>query len=156
MTAVRVLGLNDLDALVALEAHDPALSWSPAAVRAELVHDDAAVLGVFGVLTESLRVQLLGYIAVRRIVDEAWVMNLLAHPHARRRGLGSLLLDAAFAQARHWGMGGLWLEVRESNLGARALYERRGFVVVGRRPGYYPPLRPSAPRETALLMQAQR
>ena len=51
--------------------------------------------------------------------------------------------------ARARGAVSVWLEVRESNVRARAIYERYGFSVLGRRPGYYP-----APqgREDALLM----
>ena len=44
----------------------------------------------------------------------------------------------------------LWLEVRESNERARAVYERYGFVEVGRRRGYYPA--PRFAREDAIVM----
>jgi [ribosomal protein S18]-alanine N-acetyltransferase len=41
-----------------------------------------------------------------------------------------------------------YLEVRESNIGARKLYQRVGFTEVGRRPDYY-----TNPIETAIVMQ---
>nr|MCU0626508.1 GNAT family N-acetyltransferase [Gemmatimonadaceae bacterium] len=42
----------------------------------------------------------------------------------------------------------IWLEVRVSNAAARALYERRGFTLVGRRRGYY-----RKPVEDALVLR---
>ena len=44
----------------------------------------------------------------------------------------------------------LWLEVRESNDGAREAYRRLGFAAVGRRKGYYPA--PEGRREDAVVM----
>jgi len=44
----------------------------------------------------------------------------------------------------------VWLEVRESNERARALYLREGFAEAGRRRDYYPA--PQGRREDALLM----
>jgi ribosomal-protein-alanine N-acetyltransferase len=45
----------------------------------------------------------------------------------------------------------LWLEVRESNAPAIALYDSYGFAVVGTRKGYYPADNGNG-REDALLM----
>ena len=53
-------------------------------------------------------------------------------PAHRRRGLGSVLLAAAVDLAREQGIGALSLSVSERNAIARRLYERAGFVVVGR------------------------
>jgi len=48
----------------------------------------------------------------------------------------------------------LWLEVRETNLRARAVYERYGFRHIGLRRGYYPALRNTHAdgREDAVVM----
>ena len=56
---------------------------------------------------------------------------------ARRRGLGTRLLHELFGVLRRQGGRALFLEVRESNAAARALYEKCWFVEVGRRPRYY-------------------
>jgi ribosomal protein S18 acetylase RimI-like enzyme len=53
-------------------------------------------------------------------------------PAHRRRGLGSVLLAATVQLAREQGIGALSLSVSERNAIARRLYERAGFVVVGR------------------------
>ncbi len=146
MIAVRNLGVDDLPSIVSVERAAQDLPWSDEALLVELFHADAAVLGAF------VDARLAGYVAVRRILDECWILNIATHPEVRRRGVGARLIDAARARGCVWLSSALWLEVRESNAAARSLYERSGLVVVGQRPGYYPPLRPGAPRETAVLM----
>jgi ribosomal-protein-alanine N-acetyltransferase len=64
------------------------------------------------------------------------VRNLAVSAPHRRRGIGSALLGALLeteaVAGRH-----LFLEVRETDRGAIALYERLGFRTVGRRPDFY-------------------
>lgn len=79
----------------------------------------------------------LGYVVAWFVVDEGEIANLAVDPEARRRGIGATLLDAALAEGARRGSSAIYLEVRESNAAARQLYESRGFVEVGRRPGYY-------------------
>ena len=146
MIALRPLATADLEAVTALEFDAQPLPWSEDQLLLELVHDDARV---FGLLDDGT---LLGYIAVRRMVEEAWVLNLAVGARHRRAGLGRRLLDAAQQVAREWRCGALWLEVREGNAPARALYQRAGLTERGRRPGYYPPIPPASARETAVLM----
>ncbi len=71
-------------------------------------------------------------------VDELHLLNLTVAPPHQGRGHGSFLLDALCAQARSSGSRQLWLEVRQSNARASALYLRCGFRVIGTRRGYYP------------------
>ena len=71
-------------------------------------------------------------------------------PAWQGRGHGSVLLAAVQAHARGRGLTTLWLEVRQSNEGARRLYLQRGFVEVGLRRGYYPAV---GRREDGVVMQ---
>ena len=64
-----------------------------------------------------------------------------------RRGIGAALLKALFAESERRGAAVLQLEVRESNLAARRLYEKNGFEIVGKRKNYY-----EKPAEDAILM----
>lgn len=76
-----------------------------------------------------------GFAASRRVAEgESELLNLAVDPAFRRRGIARRLIGAL--TSGHPGT--LWLEVRESNLGARKLYESLGFCEAGRRPGYYP------------------
>lgn len=92
---------------------------------------------------------LVGYAMGWVVADEAELANLAVDAGWRRRGIGGRLLAAFAAEVARRGAGRLWLEVRASNAAARALYERHGFEVVGRRRGYY-----DHPVEDAVVMTA--
>jgi len=74
---------------------------------------------------------------------EREILNLAVAPPYRRAGIATQLLHFEF---RHIAV--FLLEVRESNLAARTLYRRLGFVEISERPGYY-----NNPPETAIVMQ---
>ncbi len=63
--------------------------------------------------------------------------NLAVAPDARGRGRGGRFLDALMAEAKERGVRTLFLEVRDSNEPALALYRSRGFMEIHRRRGYY-------------------
>ena len=90
---------------------------------------------------------LTGYVVARHAADEAEILDLAVDPDHRGGGQASALLDALTQRVAAIATRLLFLEVRESNQAARALYEGRGFVVVGRRAGYY-----QAPPEDALIL----
>jgi [ribosomal protein S18]-alanine N-acetyltransferase len=74
---------------------------------------------------------------VREIMGEAEVLTLATMPHARRKRLGSHLLEEAIQKAKARGVRSFFLEVAESNGPALALYAKFGFRKVGKRPNYY-------------------
>ena len=90
---------------------------------------------------------IVGYLGLWLMIDEAHITNIAIRDTHRRRGLAHLLLLAAVDLSRQVAANVLTLEVRVSNHGAQALYEKFGFTVVGRRKGYY-----SDNREDALIM----
>jgi ribosomal-protein-alanine N-acetyltransferase len=75
---------------------------------------------------------------------------VLVPPEARRQGIGSMLVHTVLAWARELAAQEIRLEVRESNARALRLYEECGFMVAGRRAGYY-----ADPAEDAVLMRCQ-
>ena len=84
---------------------------------------------------------------VARVVDTEWeIENIAVSGPARRRGLGTRLLGEFLDWARGEGALAVFLEVRESNRAARALYEKWAFVESGRRPRYY-----REPEEDAII-----
>jgi ribosomal-protein-alanine N-acetyltransferase len=75
---------------------------------------------------------------VARVIDREWeIENIAVAGSARRRGLGTRLLRRFAESARGQGAQAIFLEVRESNSAARALYEKCAFVEAGRRSRYY-------------------
>jgi ribosomal-protein-alanine N-acetyltransferase len=92
----------------------------------------------------------LGYVVTWTAADEAEIANLAVKPDHRRMGIGRLLLEASISAAHAAGARCLYLDVRESNVAARTLYETRGFVAVGRRVKYY-----RNPTEDALVLRWQ-
>ena len=66
------------------------------------------------------------------VSDHIPELTLAVAPEARHRGIGANLLDGLIAAARDLTLTGLSLSVEDENTHARTLYERAGFVVVGR------------------------
>jgi ribosomal-protein-alanine acetyltransferase len=89
---------------------------------------------------------LLGFLVARRIESEWEIENIAVITERQRSGLGSALVGQVLQHARMAAATSLILEVRESNIAARALYENLGFVREGHRKGYY-----RAPNEDAVL-----
>ncbi|MBE6714650.1 MAG: ribosomal-protein-alanine N-acetyltransferase [Ruminococcaceae bacterium] len=79
--------------------------------------------------------------------DEADLANIATLPELRRQGIGGALLDETLEISRSGGVFRAFLEVRESNESARALYSSRGFIEIGKRRRYY-----RNPTEDAILM----
>ena len=94
---------------------------------------------------------IIGYFVAMQAVDEVHLLNITVAPLFRRQGWGQLMLSALATWAAGRQATSLWLEVRQSNLGALALYEQVGFKRVGVRKRYYP-LKANQ-REDAVVMQ---
>jgi ribosomal-protein-alanine N-acetyltransferase len=87
-----------------------------------------------------------GFIACRTLDTEWEIENVVISETVRRRGLGSRLLQEFLTVARNRAVEKIFLEVRESNLAARRLYEKSGFSESGRRQSYY-----QQPKEDAIV-----
>ena len=114
--------------------------------------DDFTASAEYGTVAASLAEngRLLGYGCLVVVADEAEVTNLAVSADERRRGIGGGILDFLIGTAAESSVSRLFLEVRESNSGAIALYSSRGFKAVGRRPGYY-----RLPKEDAVIMMLE-
>jgi [ribosomal protein S18]-alanine N-acetyltransferase len=78
-----------------------------------------------------------GYVVALDAADEGEILNLAVAPGGRRRGLGRALVQDILQELAERGVRQVYLEVRESNAPARALYAAHGFREVGRRKQYY-------------------
>lgn len=80
---------------------------------------------------------IVGHAGLAILDGDAHVTTIAVDPGHQRRGIGGRLLDQLFAAARATGCRALTLEVRVSNAGAIAMYEKHGMESAGIRPGYY-------------------
>lgn len=78
-----------------------------------------------------------GYIVTQWVLDEVHILNVAVDKFKRRAGVASFILDFLFERAQQRRMKDVYLEVRESNDAARALYARYGFAELGIRKSYY-------------------
>jgi ribosomal-protein-alanine N-acetyltransferase len=89
-----------------------------------------------------------GFIVGRQVAEEWEIENIAVTGAARRCGLGSRLVGELLDYIRSRGGKTVFLEVRESNRAARALYEKWAFIEMGRRKAYY-----QNPAEDALILK---
>ena len=93
--------------------------------------------------------ELIGYFVLLVAAGEAHLLNLSIAESHQRRGHGSALLVQIMRMAKTRGADKVFLEVRPSNQGAKALYRRFGFRQVAVRANYYPA---DSGREDALVL----
>ena len=91
--------------------------------------------------------EVIGYIIGRKIPPEGEIYRIAVRPDRRQRGIGYRLLSYALKTERGSGVETVFLEVRESNIPARALYKAYGFNEISIRKNYY-----QNPTENAVIM----
>lgn len=129
---IEPMSLEDLETVVRIEESSFPQPWSLQSFRSELDNNQLAaylVARVDGVLA--------GYGGVWVILEESHLTTLAVGRRYRRRGIATRLLTALIEKSRGMGANRMSLEVRPSNLAARGLYEKFGFIVKGVRKHYY-------------------
>ena len=126
---IRRLTYADLPQVVAIERRAFTTPWSLAMFVLELSKPSGVCLAA------DVEGELAGYLVCSRY-DTVWhLMNIAVDPDRRRRGIATALIGALLERVDRDGQ--LTLEVRRSNEGAIALYERFGFRSAGVRRRYY-------------------
>ena len=139
---IRLMKQEDVPQIANLEKLCFSDPWSVNSIASELENP----LSCWLVAEEQGTV--VGYVGSQSVLDGADVMNIAVDPNFRRQGIGEQLISALVAKLKENQIICLLLEVRVSNEPAIALYEKLGFVQVGRRPRYY-----HNPREDALILR---
>jgi ribosomal-protein-alanine acetyltransferase len=132
----------DAPRLAALERTCFSDPWSPAGLR-DLISAPQSIALV--ALTGDA---IVGYAMARHAADSGEILNLAVDPDHRRKGIAAHLIDALLEGLRARDVREVYLEVRESNGPARALYQEKGFTVAGMRRAYY-----RYPTEDALVLR---
>ncbi len=129
---VRPLLETDLERVVAIERATFPTPWTRGMFVDELLQGRSRAWFV-----ADSPWGLLGYAGLMEVDGEGHILNLAVRGDARGRGIGAALLEAVFDEALRRELARLTLEVRPSNVAARAMYAAAGFSEEGRRPGYY-------------------
>jgi len=130
---IRQATLSDLPQLVELaDGSATAAHWTEPQYVSAL--SGAAPRRLVLVL-ESDRIH--GFAVAVELAGEWELENIVIDDAHCGKGLGFMLLKAVLEQVSSHRGERIFLEVRESNLHARGLYEKSGFSISGRRPGYY-------------------
>jgi ribosomal-protein-alanine N-acetyltransferase len=146
---VRAAGAEDLDAVLGIE-HGAATAphWAAAEYAACVEGGEA---GRRRLLVAEVEGAVVGFaVGAVTVMGVGEIESVAVEAAARRAGVGEALCRAVVAWCAERGAGEAELEVRAGSAGAIALYERLGFVAVGRRTGYY-----RSPVEDAVLMRLE-
>lgn len=141
---IRRAALDDVAALAAIERRCFSDPWSPAGIRETIQY------GTTIALVAQEKEEVAGYLLARISGEEGEILNLAVLPDHRRRGVANQLLKQGLAALLDAGVREAYLEVRESNEAALALYGSHGFRPVAVRPHYY-----RNPPEDALVLRSQ-
>jgi len=146
MTAmlIRTATAEDIPGLILLaQKSATAAHWTEAQYRAALLGESPRRIILVAQIAPGT---VSGFLVGSEVAGEWELENVVVDSAAQGRGLGAKLLNELLENAKNRGAHCVHLEVRRSNSAARALYEKCGFQVSGRRPGYY-----HNPAEDAIL-----
>jgi len=135
---IRRAVIDDLDNIVSIEKRVFREPWTKQQLSNELNHLSGKIVNVFE------EEDIIGYIMVQKVLNEAQILNFAIDIHFQCRGLGKKLLKYTLDE-----LGSetdVFLEVRESNLQAIKLYSDFNFEDIGVRQTYY------SDGENALIM----
>ncbi len=134
----------DLNQIVQIERASFADPWTEESFRRLLGGHPA----IFQVIGDPPDTRIAGYVIAFSVGEDAELLNVAVEATFRGRGLAGRMLDAVLFELSGRGVRTAFLEVRESNAAALALYGSRGFTEIGRRRNYY-----RRPIEDALVMR---
>lgn len=132
-----------LPAILAIEKASFTVPWSEKSFDEAFASDSITVLAV---VDDGGNVA--GFGCLLAVDGEGEILNIAVHPSVRKNGIGQMLMNGMITAGMERGVRDFYLEVRESNVPARGLYEKNGFAALGRRKRYY-----SKPTEDAILMK---
>jgi len=140
---IRAAISGDVPSMLALERGCPtAAHWTEHhyenlfAAPADGVESLVLIVEMADPTTPPGEAPVLGFLVARHVASDWELENIVVAPTARRKGVGRRLLEALLDRVAQTN-GSVFLEVRESNIAARKLYEKAGFCETGRRKSYY-------------------
>ena len=144
MIEIREMKAQDVPQIAELERICFSDPWSAQSIATELDNS----LSCWLVAADGEKV--VGYVGSQTVLDGSDMMNIAVAPDFRRKGLAEALVNALIDCLHQRKSRCLILEVRVSNTPAITLYEKLGFVEIGRRKNYY-----RNPKEDALILRKE-
>ncbi len=140
---IKEANLSQLDGITEIENSSFSDPWSKNSLREAIESDN---ITVFTVSDEDGRI--LAFSCLLIIEYEAEILNIAVSEKFRGRGIGYCLAGHMIDVCRARNVEDIFLEVRQSNIAARALYRKLGLCEIGIRKRYY-----ANPTEDAVLMK---
>ena len=128
--SVRSMTYDDLVTVSDIERRSYEFPWSHGVFR------DCMLAG-YGCVVLDRGGRVVGYSILSIAAGDAHILNLCVDPMYRSLGYGDRLLDEVLSRARIAEVREVFLEVRPSNVNALALYRKKGFHRIAKRPAYY-------------------
>ncbi|HID56397.1 TPA: ribosomal-protein-alanine N-acetyltransferase [Candidatus Poribacteria bacterium] len=122
---------RDIPRIMEIELRSFPTPWSEWAFRRELKSKNAHLL------VAKIGREVVGYLDIWIVLDEAHITNIAVAPEHRRKGIGEKLMRHALEMAKSKGVRKVTLEVRQGNIPAQNLYRKFGFKLLGVRKEYY-------------------
>ncbi len=138
---IRSMQTNDVQAVTQIEQRVQTHPWTAQQFLESVESYQSTVI--------EQQNQILGFCILQPVLDEANLLLMAIHPEFQGQGLGYQLLEKSIELLKNHPVQ-IFLEVRESNLGAIKLYEKSGFHQIDLRRNYYPKL--DGTREHAIIM----
>lgn len=127
----REMNESDLAQVLTVERNAYSHPWTEGNFKDSLVGSDEIWL-------LELEGEVVGHGVISAAVGEAHLLNICVARQHHRKGLGRAILEFVIERAKQLGATVMFLEVRESNTSAIALYLAEGFRTIGSRKNYYP------------------
>lgn len=124
---------DDLGEVMRIELASFPDPWTPLAYAAEIRHNPLACY----VVARENNGDLCGYIGWWNAPDASTIAHIAVDTHARKTGVGRMLVEYACKTAAAAGKTAMLLQVRSNNVGAQAFYEKLGFEIVDVSKNYY-------------------
>lgn len=138
---IKLMNPEDLSQVAEIEKQIFSVPWSEKAFKESVESENT----IYIVAKENEKV--LGYAGMYVSFEEGSITNIAVDIEVRRRGIGRKLIADILDKANERGVEKIFLEVRETNEPAIALYEKMGFEKNGIRKNFY-----EKPLENAIIM----
>lgn len=138
---IRTMQAEDLPQVCEIEKDNFSIPWSEKSFLESMERKDTVFLAA------HVSGEVAGYLGCYCIAGTGEITNVAVKASFRRKGIGSMLLEKLYEEGAALETHEFFLEVRESNEAAIALYSRQGFVREGIRKNFY-----EKPVENAVIM----